>query len=88
MEKLNNFIEKFKQWFESKTQEQRDNIGLGFWFVFAILFGLVAELFMLGVEAYEYYINRGNIYYKFEWDDAKKYTLVILIGAAMHMLFF
>lgn len=60
----------------------RNRKGLVLWFIAAVVLGWIAEVLMLAREWWQCrkYEN------PFEWDDAKRYSVVILWGWALHFI--
>lgn len=65
---------------------KRDKIGLAGWFCLAIFLNIIAELFMLGREYYQY--DKYKETNAFEWDDVKRYSIAIALGSILGFLIF
>ena len=60
---------------------KRDWIGLVCWFLSSVLIGIIALPLMIWREVYQYYKYQLP---RFEWEDAVRYSLVIIIGSIMN----
>ena len=62
---------------------KRDWIGLACWLLVSILIGLLALPVMIGREVYQY---KHYHLAKFEWADIIRYSFVVIVGSAIHIL--
>ena len=62
---------------------KRDWIGLACWLLVSILIGLLALPVMIGREVYQY---KHYHLEKFEWEDIIRYSFVVIVGSAIHIL--
>ena len=62
---------------------KRDWIGLACWLLVSILIGLLALPIMIGREVYQY---KHYHLEKFEWEDIIRYSFVVIVGSAIHIL--
>ena len=62
---------------------KRDWIGLACWLLVSILIGLLALPVMIGREVYQY---KHYHLVKFEWEDIIRYSFVVIVGSAIHIL--
>lgn len=79
-------FELIEDWLSSKTQTERNKIGWIFWFIVSIIFSFFTEIFMILTEYGQYYWNRQNPYYKFEWNDVARYSVAIFGGSLVNFL--
>lgn len=64
---------------------KRDCIGLAYWLLISILIGLLALLVMVGREIYQY---KHYKLARFEWEDAVRYSLIIILGSVVNYFIF
>ena len=62
---------------------KRGWIGLACWLLVSILIGLLALPVMIGREVYQY---KHYHLAKFEWEDIIRYSFVVIVGSAIHIL--
>ena len=70
-------------WKKLLTFNKRDLIGLTCWLLISILIGLLALPVMIGREVYQY---KHYHLAKFEWEDIIRYSFVVIVGSAIHIL--
>ena len=62
---------------------KRDWIGLACWLLVSILIGLLSLPVMIGREVYQY---KHYHLAKFELEDIIRYSFVVIVGSAIHIL--
>ena len=63
------------------TLNKRDWIGLACWFLLSVLIGIIALPLMIWREVYQY--DKYQLP-RFEWEDAVRYSLVIILGSVVN----